>query len=362
MDALHSILSSQFTVTTFGCAEDCLQQLATACPDMFLLDIALPGMDGYDLCRRIKADSRFAHTPVTFVSSKDTIEERLAGYDAGGEDFVIKPFEADEIQKKVQVARQIAQNDRSLKEQIEASEYLSSLIIAGMDEAGLLLQFMSKLIAWDNPHDIATGLLELMQRYQLNGVVQTRTAQTIETSSANGVNLPLEISIINHVCEMGRIFEFHNHSVHNFERVTVMVRNLPLDQPEYCGRLRDHLSTAAQSVDARLKEIETAEENQRNQAVIGLALESISATLMSLRGRDQSKRIESLMLIETLNDQLLDSFMKLGLSDRQESYVQNLIGEFTERMSQILVRGAVTQYNLQNLNDELALLISADTR
>ena len=59
-------------------------QLESEKPDFFLLDVNLPGMDGYTLCRRIKDNPALRNIPVTFVSSNDTIEERVTGYDAGG--------------------------------------------------------------------------------------------------------------------------------------------------------------------------------------------------------------------------------------------------------------------------------------
>jgi len=356
LDVMQSILSPECDVTIFASAEECQMALTLEMPDMFLLDVNLPGIDGYALCRWIKADDRLRRIPVTFVSSYDTIDARLAGYDAGGEDFIVKPFEPDEVLRKVGVAQQIVQNQRSLEEQIEASEYLSSLVMAGMDEAGILLQFMSKLIAWDRMQDIGSGLLELMKRYRLDGVVQTRTTQHTATYSAAGVDLPLEVSTINHVRELGRIFEFHNRSVHNFERVTLMIQNLPLDQPEYCGRLRDNLSTAAQNADARLKAIETSEANLRSQAGIQQALEGLSSTLLFLRTAETRDHAESVALISELNEKLIEAFLTLGLTERQEGYLQNLIGDFSGRMSALLDQGEETQRILVGLGDELASL------
>ncbi|MBV5337389.1 MAG: hypothetical protein J0653_05385, partial [Deltaproteobacteria bacterium] len=60
-----------------------------------------------------------------------------------------------------------------------------------MDETGILLQFMSKLIAMESAEEIAAGALELMQRFRLDGVVQTRNGSECETTSASGKNIPL---------------------------------------------------------------------------------------------------------------------------------------------------------------------------
>ncbi|WP_153112021.1 response regulator [Propionivibrio limicola] len=351
VEIIGAILEPDYPQESFLSAEDCLQRLASEKPDLFLLDVNLPGMNGYELCQRIKKEAGMRNTSVIFVSGHDTIEERIKGYDAGGEDFIVKPFEPEELMRKVQVAESIVRNQRSLAEQAEQAELLSSLVMASMDETGILLQFMSKLIAMETPAEIAEELLGLMQRYRLEGVVQTRIGDDVETVSAAGINLPLEVSVIEHVRGQGRIFEFSCRGVHNFERVTLMVNNLPLDDPDYCGRLRDHLSVAAQGVDSRLKAI------QAERAVLS-ALDNIGDTIMELRSAQQRNTQASSKLISDLQETLLNSFYKLGLTDNQEKFLQNLVGDFMGRMAELLNRDSETQNTLLRLNQRLGQLRS----
>ncbi|MFZ4537450.1 response regulator [Propionivibrio sp.] len=105
LETIHGILKPDFAAETFSSAEDCLLRLETEKPGMFLLDVRMPGMDGYAFCRQIKDDASLRQIPVTFVSSQDTLDARLQGYDAGGEDFIVKPFQAEEVLRKVQAAQ-----------------------------------------------------------------------------------------------------------------------------------------------------------------------------------------------------------------------------------------------------------------
>jgi CheY-like chemotaxis protein len=353
LDIISVILEAECQLQTFASAEACLQQLECEKPDLFLLDISLPGLDGYALCRQIKDDFALRNVPVIFVSGHDSIEERIKGYDAGGEDFIVKPFEPEELLRKIKIAQQMVRNQRSLAEQVAEAELLSSLVMASMDETGILLQFMSKLIAMETPEEIASGMLELMQRFRLDGVVQTRIGTDAQTTSASGKNIPLEVSVIEHVRNQGRIFEFRQRSVHNFERVTLMVNNLPLNDPDYCGRLRDHLSVAAQGVDSRLKALQTEEASQRAQKAILSALDSVGGTIMELHAAHLRNTTDSSKLINDLQETLLDSFYRLGLTDNQEKFLQNMVGDFMTQMAALLERGSSTQQTLQRLNDEL---------
>jgi hypothetical protein len=233
---------------------------------------------------------------------------------------------------------------------------LSSLVMASMDETGILLQFMSKLIAMESAAEISTELLDLLRRYGLEGVVQTRVGSATQTQSAAGSNLPLEISVIEHVRDQGRIFEFRRRSVHNFERVTLMVNNLPLENADFCGRLRDHLSVAAQGVDSRLKALQTDEASRRAQAGVLAALESVGNTIMELHEARQDESATSSQLIIDFQETLLNAFVGMGLTENQERSLQDMVGDFLARMAEILNRGEQTQLTLQRLNDKLVQL------
>ena len=356
LDIIHAILEPDCQIKLFASAEDCLAQLESETPDLFLLDISLPGLDGYSLCRQIKDDARRHRIPVIFVSSHDTIEERIKGYDAGGEDFIVKPFEPEELLRKFMVAQSIVLNQRSLAGQLEDAELLSSLVMASMDETGILLQFMGKLIAMESAEEIASGLIELMQRYRLESVVQTRVGNDTQTQSSEGRNLPLEVAVIDHVRNQGRIFEFRRRSVHNFERVTLMINNLPLEDPDFCGRLRDHLSVAAQGADSRLKAIQTESLSRRAQEGILSALEEVGNTIMELREAHQHNSVASSKLVVDLQDTLLDSFYRLGLTDNQEKFLQDMVSDFINQMLALLNQGEQTQGALQRLSSKLGQL------
>lgn len=97
----HALAESGFEVET---ASDGVQALAAAednPPDLVLLDIDMPELDGLETCRRLKAQERFAATPVIFLSGLSDVAQRLAAFAAGGVDFVSKPFDLAEVRARV---------------------------------------------------------------------------------------------------------------------------------------------------------------------------------------------------------------------------------------------------------------------
>lgn len=78
-----------------------LTAAAAAAPDIILLDVNMPEMDGYEVCRRLKADPRTADIPVIFISVLSELEDKVAAFDAGGVDYITKPFHVQEVLARV---------------------------------------------------------------------------------------------------------------------------------------------------------------------------------------------------------------------------------------------------------------------
>ena len=70
-------------------------------PDLFVLDITMPTLDGFQVLRRLRGDPGLAAIPVLFLSARSTVEDRVKGLDAGGDDYLIKPFDLRELQARI---------------------------------------------------------------------------------------------------------------------------------------------------------------------------------------------------------------------------------------------------------------------
>lgn len=91
-------------------------------PDLVLLDIMMPGMDGFETCQRLKAEEKTKEIPVLFISALDATESKLRGFEAGGLDYITKPFRAEEVLARVrthlalgEARRQLAQQNAELR-------------------------------------------------------------------------------------------------------------------------------------------------------------------------------------------------------------------------------------------------------
>lgn len=114
-----------YDVLSFPRGEMALRAAKMNPPDLILLDIMMPEMDGYEVCRRLKADDSLSDIPVIFISALDDVESKVRAFTEGGVDYVGKPFNEDEI--RARVATHI--NLRKSRQQVESySHHLEDLV------------------------------------------------------------------------------------------------------------------------------------------------------------------------------------------------------------------------------------------
>ncbi len=100
---LRRTLARDCELMTASSGEEALAMAPRFRPDIVLLDIMMPAMDGYETCRRLRAHPETASAKIILVSAKALTAERLEGYAAGADDYVVKPFDPDELSAKVRV-------------------------------------------------------------------------------------------------------------------------------------------------------------------------------------------------------------------------------------------------------------------
>ncbi len=100
---MEKILGDAYLHSSTTSGEEALEIAASFRPDLILLDIMMPGIDGYETCRRLRAGRIAGFPKVIMVSARAMTRERLEGYQAGADDYLTKPFSADELLAKVRV-------------------------------------------------------------------------------------------------------------------------------------------------------------------------------------------------------------------------------------------------------------------
>jgi two-component system OmpR family response regulator len=91
---------SGFEVEPAASGREAMERVADVQPDLIVLDVMLPDIDGFEVCRRLRADGR--RTPIVFLTAKDATEDKVRGLTLGGDDYIVKPFSLEELVARIE--------------------------------------------------------------------------------------------------------------------------------------------------------------------------------------------------------------------------------------------------------------------
>lgn len=101
IDILIEALGNEYDISVAMDGETALESLEEEIPDIILLDIMMPDMDGYEVCRRIKENKQLSKVPIIFSTAMTDIDSKVKGLELGADDYITKPFDILEVKNKV---------------------------------------------------------------------------------------------------------------------------------------------------------------------------------------------------------------------------------------------------------------------
>jgi len=198
-DTLEALLyPAGYKLALADSGQKALELLPKVDPDVILLDVMMPGMNGFEVCRFLKTSKRWRHVPVLLITALDTTEDLVRGFKAGANDFLHKPVNGLELQARVQSMLHIKKQHDVLQSNLRLREDLSNMIVHDMKTPlsviilyGNMLRDslseereltrMDKLIAAARRLDSFANDLLVVAKTQANKLVLNRTPVDINT-------------------------------------------------------------------------------------------------------------------------------------------------------------------------------------
>jgi adenylate cyclase len=247
-----------YAVATATTGEEALAKLAAEQPDLVLLDVMMPGLSGYDVCRRIRADPATALLPVVLVTSLDPQQERVKGIEAGADDFLSKPIHQPELFARVRsllrvktLQDEVRRQADALKEWNQKLEERVAAQVSQLERLSRLKRFFSPKVA---DAIVAAGESSLLapHRKEICYVFADLRGFTAFTDSAE----PEEVEAVLRAyhAAMGPLIEQHGGTLDRFAGDGILIFfNDPLPIPEP-GKRAAQMALAMQAAFAPLRE------------------------------------------------------------------------------------------------------------
>jgi PleD family two-component response regulator len=125
---LNNALSNEFELEFALDGKSALERVKSSPPDLVILDILMPGMDGYEVCKRLKADERSKDIPVIFITSKNGEEDETKGFEIGAVDYITKPFSLPIVKARLRTHLKVQSLIDELRRALAEVKRLSGLL------------------------------------------------------------------------------------------------------------------------------------------------------------------------------------------------------------------------------------------
>lgn len=337
--------------------EEALEKLAETSCDLLIVDVEMPRLDGYETCRRLKDDPLLCDIPVLFLSGHDAIEDRLKGLEVGGEDYMTKPFNLRILEAKVKHLLALVQQRQELRSSASFATGTAMTAMTSMSEMGMLLDALKRFNTCATYPALAEAVLAALATFDLQGVVQLRVTPEVWTYTSKGPASPLDISVIEHLAGMDRIVQFRSRMSITYPTVSILVNNMPLEDPDRCGRLRDHIAMLAEAAEARLQGISATIAAERRGLVIAETISQISGTLAAIDQSQRASREARTQAVAAMLEAVEKALLSVALTDGQEEFLANTVRNGLERVVQVEGGEDALQNQLSGIVSQLKLAL-----
>ena len=269
-------------------------------PDIILLDVEMPGMNGFEVCEKLKKASQTKEIPVMFLSSRTDISERMRGYNSGAADYIVKPFNREELLARINVLDDYRQVSQRLKQDMEQAQITAEIAMTDSGDMGRIMRYVGQSYHAHDLESLSSFFFEFFLPLQLEVAVAFWHKQGEAFKSAEGAIQPIEQELLEQNREGSRFVDFGRRTIINYPKVSLLIKNMPTEDPGMYGRYKDLLPHILEATNAKIQDMEESEQAIEQVAHIGQVCDDIAQQLvfLDMHHSTQSDNFRQLLVAE----------------------------------------------------------------
>lgn len=346
LEILEELLENDYEIKTAENGQICLDIVNEMQPDLILMDVNMPVLNGLETCKQLKDDFAVSTIPVIFVSALSTTEEKMAGYQAGGEDYITKPFDEDELIAKIDLT--IKASAAIVEQEKNASETMNMAMTAmsTAGEVGTALQFSNSSFLVKSEDELAALLLESYSAYGLMVTIRYVQDSGVTFYSHSDVIGDTEKQIIESANKKGRFVDFGRRTLMNYERISVLIKNMPIEDEMKYGRMKDNIGFLGDAAEARAKALEV-------EMALNQLLTMSKNILMEVDQSYKDNAGKNNEVLAHLHTEMQDAFQYLEMQVADEDRLLSLLIEAEEKSKSLYSSGLNIEAKVSLLMEEM---------
>ncbi len=354
---MEELLQDGFALRTARSGAECLAAVAEELPDLVLLDVNMPDIDGLETCRRLRAEPATADLPIIFISALASTDELMAGYEAGGDDYITKPFSEEILRKKIDVVLASQQRKRELQQISDRAVEALADNIGVTESLAVVVRFLYQSHAARSRNELVRNVFDCLRELELDSSLLLVEQPENRIWFSDDIDRPMESQILESLRGQDRVVSFGTRLALSSDHATLLVRNLPT-QAERSEQLHEQLSILMEGLDARLRGmVERRALDERKQLLISL-LASARENLVEIERMHQRQTKRGSQALDDLRAEFKRDLPELGLSREQTASLKRMVDTVATDLESILEAGLKTDERFAEVVEALAAALS----
>ena len=322
-----------------------------------LIDVQLNGTESIEVLKKIKQSSQvcLSDTPVVLLVQNISLEMQLSAYEVGVDDCISAQEPIDVIVNRLQstIYNNIA--NKQLKTQLKAATDVAMTAMSNTSDLGCNIQFLLDSHQCENFDQLGQLLFQSLNHYGLTCSLQMRGCFSIKNMEANGMEKTMESQLLSELKGKGRFFDFGYRTVVNYGSVSLLIKNMPLDDEIRYGIIKDNIFALVQGVEARIKALDTQTSLLQERDIQASLLTEMQYETRQLDQSYKALTNNVAGVVRNMAASIEDAIATLLLTDEQETVLINYLEQGRNAVCDYFEQSAGMDDGLKEIIERVSL-------
>ncbi len=332
-------------------------------PDLklIIMDFSKGSDEDLDLVEKIKLAGAGDKIPIVVLYGENSTCSSISAFKKGCDDFIDLKTDDKEIALRCEnlIYHKIATDQ--LQVQVQQANEMAFIAMSDTSDLGVNIQFLLDVNNCDNLDEIGMRLLQALNSYGIKASLQLRSEYGIKNMERSGMAKELESILLWEMREGGRYVDFGKRSVMNYEQVSLLVKNMPVDDPKKYGAIKDNVFSLLQGADARVKALDRMQEIEDQQTMMRSLTQRMQQNMEAIDSGYQEVMKDIAGVVENMADSLNAVIINLALHEEQEKALENIIEYGIQNTTRVFASGLKLDESFKDIVDQIGQFLSDES-
>jgi DNA-binding response OmpR family regulator len=304
---------------------DAIRQQCQSKVAIVILDINMPGKSGYEICELLKDGFLTDNVPVLFTSGLMDNEDIMKAFAAGADDYLIKPVRLNELAIKITKLIEQKQQQFDAVEQSTTAMKIAFDAMKNSSELGAILRFHEEVHQADDFSLLADLSFAALRNFELESTIVFLLQDTPAYFRDDLQKSQLEFESMLAARAKGRLFSWKKYSFFSYDLFTVLIRNMPIDDEERYGILKDQVCLLLNGIDARCRSILIAQSELEKQQRIASVNKILANLVLEIEQGNVNLSEKFERIIADMETNIIAEITQFSLLENEEARLLSVV-------------------------------------